>query len=82
MIIGNLVLLMQIIPHTFGDKIFIIESEEKELMRFPDTLNRDLMVCLPDKEDRRLELIALIKNTIGDGFDLDIEGVVDIIMAR
>jgi hypothetical protein len=81
MIFGQLTLLMEMIPGTFGETRFIIEKDNKEIMRFPTTINRDLMVSLPLKSERRDELQHLIEFEIGEEYSLDIEGIVDIIMS-
>lgn len=80
MIFGQLVLLMEMVPNTFGEKVFVIEKDGKELVRLPSTINRDLSVVLPLKSERRDELQHLIEFEIGEEYALDIEGIVDIIM--
>ncbi len=81
MIFGQLTLLKETIPHTFGDFKYIIEKDGEELCRLPSTINRDLMVALPLKSERRDELQHLIEYSIGEEYSLDIEEIVAIIMS-
>lgn len=81
MIFGQLTLIKETIPHTFGDFRYLIEKDGKELCSLPSSINMDLMVAIPIKSERRNELQHLIEFEIGEEYSLDIEGIVDIIMS-
>ena len=81
MIFGELTLLKEIIPETFGQTRYIIEKGEKEAARLPSSIVEDFRISgFATNREIREELQRVLEFEIGSEHSLDIEEVVDIIM--
>lgn len=81
MIIGQLTLIKETIPQSFGDFKYLIEKDGIEIARIPSSLKNDLLMVGVNPSDIFYEIFSLVSNTINNPvLNSDIEEIIRVII--